>query len=153
MNFPLDNDLRRELQGPAPRCRHLYKGRGWKRHIWVFPWPVPGDQERFIVHVCKALRKWKTDSGFTIRFTVLPPPRCALTHRAPLAWKKHYWILSVWCSAKSFSALPPEETESFVPCWWARAGRFAAHRLIFNWMRVDLCRLLSLRHGFSLFWS
>lgn len=36
--FPLNNDLRRELQGPVLRCKHLYRGREWKRaNLSFFP--------------------------------------------------------------------------------------------------------------------
>lgn len=42
VNFLLDNDFRRELQGPVLRCKHLLKGRGWKRQVGFFPWPMMG---------------------------------------------------------------------------------------------------------------
>lgn len=150
VNFPLDNDLRREPQGPVPRRKHLYKGRGWKRQIGFFPWPVRGMRS---VLSCLFTRR----SGNERQMMVFPSiPHQGMLWRTVLCWHGRNTIgfLSVWSSAKSFPPPPSEETESFVPWWWTRSVRLSPYPVIFDLIRrVDLYQLLSLSHGLSLFWS
>lgn len=57
INFPLDNDLRRQLQRPRAEVQAPIQGEGVETANWVFSMTCDGDQECFIVHVYKAFRK------------------------------------------------------------------------------------------------